>query len=333
MKKLFLLTLLLFPFLVSANELVDFNIDWYKIKTIKIVKNSWYKLIVWVSEKWESLESMVKRYWWVSWVNWAYFCPADYKECNGVNKTFSDRFSNWYDWSITPSDTGTERVVFALDKLQNPFLYQSAHDYSNWRNDEFLIWKTINLSKAKDIYNWIGNFPLLLENGESKVNNCKLIDSKMKAKSLKNFICASADWNTIFLWWVENISIYDVPQIIKKIDCYNAINLDSGGSTSMIFNNKYIKWPGRNIMDAWIIVPDKNYPIKSVFSDIPEEQKIIAKYKEMLNKKFISLDDFTRKQRLYTLSSRLSVEISKFPDGSKKKSLQLLKKAVDSYIE
>jgi hypothetical protein len=32
--------------------------------------------------------------------------------------------------------------------------------------------------------------------------------------------------------------------------------LDAGGSSSMIYNSKYISGPGRNIMDAFIVVKD-----------------------------------------------------------------------------
>lgn len=330
MKKIILFALLFFPFFANANELFETNIDWYNIKWIKLVRNSWYKLIVWVSEKWESLESMVTRYGWVSWVNWAYFCPADYKECWWINKTFADRISNSYDWSATPDDTWPERVIFALDKDQNPFLFRKAHDYSTWRDDIFITWKTLNFDRKKDIFNWIGNHPLLLQDWINKIWESGAIDSKMKAKSLKNFICSTSDWNTIYMWWVENATIYQVPEILKKLWCYNAINLDGGWSTAMMYNNKYIKWPWRNIMDAWIIIPDKNYPVKPDYSKDPTTQKAIETLNKKIQSKFANLDDMTRKQKLFALKSKVEAIILKFKSGSKEK---VLYEGVLRYLE
>lgn len=332
MKKLLLIVLLLFPTYSFANVLIDTKIDWYKIKTIRLVKNSWYKLIVWVSEKWESLKSMVDRYGWVSWVNWAYFCPKDYKECNWVNKSYADRISNWHNWSAFPNDTWPDRVIFALDKEQNPFLFQNWHDYSRWKGDEYLVGKTINFDMKWDIYNWIGNHPLLLEDWVNKIWESKSIDIKMKAKNLKNFICASKDGNTIFMWWIENISIYNVPNTLLKLGCHNAINLDSGGSSAMIYDGKYVRWPGRDIMDAWIIIPDKNYPVKTNYINDSDVQKEVINLRDLIKKNYSKLDGLTKKMKLMELSSKFD-KLIKTSVWDNKKKYQALKNLVDSYFQ
>lgn len=79
------------------------------------------------------------------------------------------------------------------------------------------------------------------------------IDAKMRAKSLKNFICAKKD-GTILMGGIEGVTIFEMPNLLLKFDCYNALNLDTGGSTAMTFNGKYIKGPGRSIMDAFVVV-------------------------------------------------------------------------------
>lgn len=334
MKKLIILGLLLIPTFANANELFQTSIDWYKIKTIKLVKNTWYKLIVGVSEKWESLQSMINRYGWVSGINWAYFCPKDYKECGWVNKTWSDRISNGYNWSTTPDDTGPDRVIFSLDKNQNPFLFQAAHNYSKWRNDEFITGKIINFDKKSDIYNWIGNYPLLLKDWINKLWESSLIDNKMKSKGLKNFVCSSKDGNIIHMWWIENISIYQVPDVLTKLWCYNAINLDSGWSNAMMYNNKYIRWPWRDIMDALIIIPDKNYPYKNPFSQNSKILSEVEKFKKILDKEIALLDDFTRKQKISSLSTKFQKMLSqKLISKTKKELYTALKKLVDSYLQ
>ncbi|MCK9273157.1 phosphodiester glycosidase family protein [Candidatus Gracilibacteria bacterium] len=350
MKKLiFTLTLILLSFnLANANELYETTIDGYKIKALKVVKNSGYKIIVGVSEKGESLESMVNRYGGVSGVNGAYFCPADYKECGGVNKSWADRISNGYNWSTTPDDTGPERVIFAFDKAQTPFLFRKAHDYSRGSNEDFVAGKTLNNDKQTEIFNGIGNHPLLLQDGISKIGESGAIDNKMKAKSLKNFICSTKDGNTIYMGGVENITIYGIPDILIKLGCYNAINLDGGGSTAMIYNNKYIRGPGRNIMDAWIIIPDTNHSAKAV--DNAEKttnlvkntinpvdskiQKTLDAFRKILDKKFGIFDNTVRKSKLSVLSQKLEVLITKTSNLSSKKPIYIaLKKEVDLRIE
>jgi exopolysaccharide biosynthesis protein len=53
---------------------------------------------------------------------------------------------------------------------------------------------------------------------------------------------------------IDAISMPDVPLFIKKFGCVDAINLDNGGSLAMYDKKKYVVGPGRNIMDAFVIV-------------------------------------------------------------------------------
>jgi hypothetical protein len=58
-------------------------------------------------------------------------------------------------------------------------------------------------------------------------------------------------------------------------------------------------------MDAWIVIPDRNYPIKEVTKDKPDVKRITELFKSLLDKKFANLDDLTRKQKFYALSTKL----------------------------
>jgi len=53
---------------------------------------------------------------------------------------------------------------------------------------------------------------------------------------------------------IEKISMLDMPTFIRQFGCVDAINLDSGGSLAMYDKKRYIIGPGRNIMDAFVIV-------------------------------------------------------------------------------
>jgi len=106
------------------------------------------------------------------------------------------------------------------------------------------------------IQSGIANFPILLANSIDtlpRYEKLGLITSKMRVNSTKSFICFNA-LNDIKMGTIEKISILDVPVFIRRFGCIDAINLDNGGSMAMYNNTRYIVGPGRNIMDAFIIV-------------------------------------------------------------------------------
>ena len=74
----------------------------------------------------------------------------------------------------------------------------------------------------------------------------------MKAKNTKSFICRTTN-NDVKMGTINSISLLEVPALIAKFGCLDAINLDNGGSLALRDRGKYILGPGRNIMDAFII--------------------------------------------------------------------------------
>jgi len=243
MKKNLLLILIFSLFWINNSfwyEYID-NVWWNNAKIFKIEKNWLYKVITSVSTKWENLESLVKNVWWVAWINWAYFCPKDYSVCNGENFSDFDRISNgeiYSKWKNT-----WVRYIFGFDKSNNPLIYQTAHtkpDSFNW------------------IHNGLSNFPLILKDWKSFLDYYKsIIDNKMKTRGPKNFICSTKNWD-IFMWYISNQTIYTMVDLLKWLGCYNALNLDSGWSLSTYDNWKYLIWPWRDIMDAFVIVKNES---------------------------------------------------------------------------
>ena len=255
----------------SANEYIERNIDGYRAKMLKVTPNSGYKIVVSASNDWESLDSLIKKVWGVSWVNGAFFCPKDYAECGGKSFSNTMRIVNEdaKTYSIYYPDTWINGL-FGFDINNAPILLKN----SVWSWDEST---NFNSDSISSIENWIANFPMYLHDGKNMLSlySDSEIDAKMRTKSLKNFICSKED-GTILMGWVENITIYDIPNLLLKYSCKNAINLDTGWSTAMIYNSKYIRWPGRNIMDAFVIVPvSKN----TVTSEKTPRKKLTKKSK------------------------------------------------------
>lgn len=239
---LLFLLLILFPSIVSANTYIEKTIDWHKVKVIKYELNSPdFNFKIWKNEENNatSLRTLMESENGISAVNWIYFCPADYSACGWKNFTINERYIEWkkYAWYESTWD----RVVFALDKDNKPFLFQT---------------NKINADKETEIYTWLWNFPLILQDWKNVIEYYReqwLIDKKMKASMDRNFICSDKEWKYLYFWYVKWIILDHLHAILTQIWCYNALNLDAWASSAMVYNSRYIVWPGRNIMDALII--------------------------------------------------------------------------------
>lgn len=274
MKKIYLLLLssflLLFPSIVSANTYIQETINWHTVKVIKYdLSSTDYTFKIWRNEDNEatSLRDLMDKNNGITAVNWVYYCPSDYAECNWEDYTINERYIDWkkYAWY----DDTWDRVVFALDKNNVPFLFQT---------------NKINADKETDIYNWLWNYPLLLEDWKDMIEYYRdrnLIDSKMKAKMNRNFICSDKDWKTLYFWFIYNIELDLLHWVLTKLWCYNALNLDAGASSAMIYNWRYVVWPWRVILD-WIVI-ERNWLDTSDLRN--KATTVISKIKNIISTK------------------------------------------------
>lgn len=192
-------------------------------------------------------------------INGAFFCPDDYSNCKIDGKktthTISERIflGDGKSRSSFRGDTSI-RAIFSFDKEGNPFFVQK----NSGEHDEGLR-SNINSDKLDEIYFGIGNFPVLLLEGENVVHAyTKYIDKKMKGSANRNFICSTQDGSTIYMGVIGASTIPNLPDYLKKhLDCRNALSLDAGASTAMIYEGKTLdRSPRRRVMDA-IVVLDK----------------------------------------------------------------------------
>ncbi len=101
--------------------------------------------------------------------------------------------------------------------------------------------------------------------------NSNIYDKKMLTKWVKSFICSKKDAKTIYMWYISNITVYEMSNYLKdSLWCYNAMNLDSWGSLWMVYNNNTIKKSGRKVMDAFVVIETKNENITA------KKDKVIA---------------------------------------------------------
>lgn len=251
---------------VFANDFIKTKVDNHTFRVIKYdTKDERYNYKIWVNLDYHasSLRKLMEKFNAISAVNWVFLCPADYKECDWQNFTRNERYFMWY--KIAPENSTWQRVVFAVDKNKKPFLFQTDK---------------INKYSEKSIYYGFSNFPLLLQNWVSKVWDYDL-DFKMSIKTRRNFVCSDKTKRYIYFWFVDNISLRKIPEVLKKFGCYDALNLDAGKTSSMIYNWRQIIWPGRELLD-WILIERKWLNTKKI---LEKTDIILNKFKNILEKK------------------------------------------------
>jgi exopolysaccharide biosynthesis protein len=196
-----------------------------------------------------SLKSLVERGKGVAGINGAYFTPRDYTGKPDTTNTVRIMLGDGKSYSKYFPDTGVNGI-FWFTREGNPLLVQ------NNIYGEKTLRANYNSDRIEDIESGIANFPILLASGVNLVptyDQAWLITEKMKVKWTKSFICRTKQ-NDIKMGTLGSISMMDVPSLIKKFGCIDAINLDNGGSLALYDNKKYVVVPGRNIMDAFVIV-------------------------------------------------------------------------------
>lgn len=223
--------------LVLANTYIEKTIEWHKVRIIEQNLNSdIYDIKISKSDSEDNLKNILSKDNSITWINWVFFCPKDYTECWDKSFTNNERYIKWEKYS-TWNDTW-DRVVFWWTEEKNPMLFQT--DKINENNEE-------------DIYYWFWNHPLLLKDWipqTEKYRELGLMDNKMKTNSIRNFICSDKDNKYIKFWLVYNINLDNLALLLIKLWCYNALNLDAWYSTAFMYNNRYIYWPWRDILDS-----------------------------------------------------------------------------------
>ncbi len=245
---LFLLFLASIPH-VSAYSLVREKTWGYNLEYFYVPVGGEYRVIASASNTGTNLKSLITQVQWEAGINGAYFIPRDYT--GKPDETNTLRIVAWDSktYSKFAPDTGVN-VIFGFLADGSPLLVQN----NIWQDAR--LKQNYNSGSLSSLQYGIANFPLLLKDGKWMLDLYKdtgLISDKMKAKSSKTFICKTEN-GSIKMGFISSITIYEVPSLLKKIWCIDAINLDNGGSTAMYQKWKYIKWPWRNIMDGLVIV-------------------------------------------------------------------------------
>ena len=299
LKKLLLVPFVVMLFLLlqcctfAYQEILIENRGWHAIRVIKVILDWEHFVVSSVAEEWwETIQSLTKKVWWMSSVNWAFFCPKDYSNCDTTFSYYERVFKwDWASYSQFWPDTSI-RWIFWFTQDGNPLFVQNKISDS----DVGLV-SNINSDRIEDLYFWISNFPVLLINWEDvTVWASEYIDNKMTWKWNRNFICSTEDWKIIYMGYVWTMSVWNMASYLKEqFWCYNALFLDAGASSAMVYSGKVLsQWSRKLITDAFVVVdrdaylhlewtPSKSYsPYKSDYEMTDSDWKKVNKFNEII---------------------------------------------------
>lgn len=219
----------------TSIDLWDINLEYITYP----VGSNIYNIKVWVSQEAVNLSDLSTHYNAISGINWVFFCPEDYRSCNGENYTINERFVDGEDLSFY-QDTG-DRGVFWWDSNTVPFLHRT---------------KGINEDNRQQIFEWLGNFPIIYANGTNLLeyyHDVWLYDSKMRASLPRHFICSNKEKTEIFFGRSSPSSLDTLAPALFKIWCWDALNLDAWKSSHFNYNGREIISGSRKIIDGIFI--------------------------------------------------------------------------------
>ena len=249
-----LFSLLIFLNCTSAyQEILIENRGWHAIRVIKVVLDWEHFVVSSVAKKWwETIQDLTKKVWWTSSINWAFFCPKDYSSCDTTFSYYERVFQwDWASYSQFWPDTSV-RWIFWFTRDGNPLFVQNKISENDVGLDS-----NINSERIRDLYFWISNFPVLLIEWDDVTDwASQYIDSKLTWKWNRNFICSTEDWKTIYMWYIWTIGVWDMaPYLKENFGCYNALFLDAGASSAMVYSWKVLsQWSRKLITDAFVVV-------------------------------------------------------------------------------
>ena len=168
-------------------------------------------------------------------VNATYLCPDTYPDCASKKNSFdfpvwNTRLGHW----INGGNLGWNgRAIFYTDG-SGAHYNQNASGFSG------------GLTAG------VVNSPGLLDNGNVQIdNNQSGLSDKQRSVGTKVGI-GLRDSKNVMVVIANNVNMLEFAYVFKALGAKSALNLDTGGSTALYYNGKYLVGPGRSIPNAII---------------------------------------------------------------------------------
>ena len=216
----------------SSHDVIKVTLDW----THKIVVNA-----VQNGQSPKAVKTLMDEVGGVSAINWAFFDAYSAEKSSDMIA-----ITNWTKRSVYGDDLWDTRALFWFQSLLVTNSTRSRGN-GNWVNSEF---SKIQYGLAMHVLlvNWQN-----VSYNNSEMNN----DKKQWWAATKEFICSTQDKSTIYFWRVYNVTFVWLAEYVQRtFGCYDAIQLDAWWSTAIYYEWEKIAWPGRNVMDAFVVIED-----------------------------------------------------------------------------
>jgi hypothetical protein len=158
-------------------------------------------------------------------VNGPYFCPSTYPSCAGKTNSFDTLLMN------------KNKVYFNSDN--NVYSTVPAVIFSG--SSARYVSKSLEWGRDTGVDSVIANQPLLVLNGEIVYGN----DTEAKRLSKGSRVFIGSTDSRVYIGVIYNANTAEAAHVIQTMGIKNALNLDSGGSTALWSNGRYLAGPGR----------------------------------------------------------------------------------------
>lgn len=180
-----------------------------------------------------SLSDFVSRSGGYAGINGPYFCPASYPSCAGKTNSFDTLIMNKH------------KVFFNSDN--NVYSTVPAFVFSG---NQGRLMKSAEVSRDGGVDAVIAAQPALVWGGEVVFGGDG--DPKKGSRGNRSFIAVKD--STVYIGVVRNATVAETARVLKALGMLHALNLDSGGSTALMVNGKYLAGPGRQTPFGIVLV-------------------------------------------------------------------------------
>jgi hypothetical protein len=128
---------------------------------------------------------------------------------------------------------------------QDPFLVFDAGGKATYFS-RWIDYKNSSFSAVAGI-----NSYGMIENGNISLNYAKLDDKQKTVKSTRGAIGIKGQ--TLYLVHLLNATVPDTAQVLQSMGLDQALGLDGGGSSALMYQKSYKTQPGRSIPNAVLV--------------------------------------------------------------------------------
>ena len=225
----------------SSRQVVDTEIGQYAVDLIAADLNTTRVVVETASDQTctdncpvNSLAAFVSSAGGFAGINGPYFCPAEYPSCAGKTNSFDTLIMN------------RQKTYFNSENN----VYSSVPALIFGGSSARLVGQSQEWGRDTGVDAVIASQPMLLSGGNITFGGDG--DPKKGSRGNRSFI-GTRD-STVYIGVVRNATVAEVAYVLKTLGLQSALNLDSGGSTALYSNGRYLAGPGRNTPFGIVLV-------------------------------------------------------------------------------